>query len=279
MHWFWRAMLSIVAGLSFLAFTVLWFGAPPGRMLVLSGCPIVLVYGLLWWAIGPGKEKQPPEACRWCKTPLQHPAQESCSACGRKVRRDYSLRTIRLARNPSGRLAVAVVVNAALVGILCFVLETYARNFCLWPFSERDACRIFQSVVLYDLLGMGILLAFFERNKARLVGLFLAAVALTTLCGVLPPMANLWATNGQFILPDDAIAVALVLSVFGLPCLWGCAGILDALLPIRIRSVHCPGCGYSLMGLPQQRCPECGRPFTFHELGVTAGDLQPSASR
>jgi hypothetical protein len=31
----------------------------------------------------------------------------------------------------------------------------------------------------------------------------------------------------------------------------------------------CPGCGYILYGLNEQRCPECGRAFTFEEIGVT----------
>jgi basic amino acid/polyamine antiporter, APA family len=30
----------------------------------------------------------------------------------------------------------------------------------------------------------------------------------------------------------------------------------------------CPGCGYNLYGLRDQRCPECGRPFTFEEVGT-----------
>jgi hypothetical protein len=41
----------------------------------------------------------------------------------------------------------------------------------------------------------------------------------------------------------------------------------------RIDPTRCPGCGYSLIGLPSQRCPECGRGFTLDELGVTARDL------
>ena len=30
--------------------------------------------------------------------------------------------------------------------------------------------------------------------------------------------------------------------------------------------VHCPGCGYSLIGLSELRCPECGQRFTIDEL-------------
>ncbi len=32
--------------------------------------------------------------------------------------------------------------------------------------------------------------------------------------------------------------------------------------------VHCPGCGYLLRGLPDGRCPECGRPFKRGQLLV-----------
>jgi hypothetical protein len=32
---------------------------------------------------------------------------------------------------------------------------------------------------------------------------------------------------------------------------------------------RCPGCDYDLFGLTEMRCPECGRPFTFKELGTS----------
>lgn len=36
----------------------------------------------------------------------------------------------------------------------------------------------------------------------------------------------------------------------------------------RLRG-RCPGCGYDIRGLPERRCPECGRPFTPHEVGIS----------
>ncbi len=31
-------------------------------------------------------------------------------------------------------------------------------------------------------------------------------------------------------------------------------------------NVNCPGCGYSMVGLHQSRCPECGNRYTLDEL-------------
>ena len=36
-------------------------------------------------------------------------------------------------------------------------------------------------------------------------------------------------------------------------------------LPEGYHSGHCPQCDYNLYGLPEPRCPECGRPFTPDE--------------
>jgi hypothetical protein len=46
------------------------------------------------------------------------------------------------------------------------------------------------------------------------------------------------------------------------------------LLTLRLHKASrpvglCPGCGYYLYGLRDQRCPECGRPFTFEEVNAS----------
>ena len=41
----------------------------------------------------------------------------------------------------------------------------------------------------------------------------------------------------------------------------------------RIRTTNCFGCGYSLLGLITNNCPECGKPFTLYEQGITTEDL------
>lgn len=49
------------------------------------------------------------------------------------------------------------------------------------------------------------------------------------------------------------------------------------LMTCRLRdsdlpATACPGCRYDLRGCPEMRCPECGRPFMFAELGLSATD-------
>ena len=41
--------------------------------------------------------------------------------------------------------------------------------------------------------------------------------------------------------------------------------LLISRLPEGYHSGHCPQCDYNLYGLPEPRCPECGRPFTPDE--------------
>ncbi len=45
-------------------------------------------------------------------------------------------------------------------------------------------------------------------------------------------------------------------------------------LPDGRHKGHCPQCDYILFGLPEPRCPECGRPFTPDEAGLAP--LPPS---
>ena len=54
--------------------------------------------------------------------------------------------------------------------------------------------------------------------------------------------------------------------------------VLRLLAVGRLSDAHsepgiCPGCGYNLYGLADQRCPECGRAFTFEEIGATPEEM------
>lgn len=55
--------------------------------------------------------------------------------------------------------------------------------------------------------------------------------------------------------------------------------VLRLCFPVKLRTTDCLGCGYSLIGLSRNVCPECGRAFTMHELGITEKDLIAQSPR
>lgn len=55
-------------------------------------------------------------------------------------------------------------------------------------------------------------------------------------------------------------------------------GVLGKTLTCRLEVSDmprgfCPACDYHLYGLSEARCPECGRPFTFEEIGATPEEM------
>jgi hypothetical protein len=77
--------------------------------------------------------------------------------------------------------------------------------------------------------------------------------------------------------PPNLYMVGLYLRVFGVIVLISAlvtsvAGAVVRRLPPRVvvqDGALCPGCAYCLIGNESMVCPECGRPFTFEELGTT----------
>lgn len=75
---------------------------------------------------------------------------------------------------------------------------------------------------------------------------------------------NLILTFGLLWLPCTAISILVYV-------------VLRWVYP-TVTGAFCPGCGYSLIGLHEKTCPECGRPFTVEELHITEADLQAEAA-
>ena len=65
-----------------------------------------------------------------------------------------------------------------------------------------------------------------------------------------------------------------LLVVLGTPLAWGLNRWSSAR---RITGPYCRGCRYHLKGVSDWRCPECGRPFTLKELGVSPSELRADA--
>lgn len=77
----------------------------------------------------------------------------------------------------------------------------------------------------------------------------------------------------------DIIAFAAMIVGAGLALGAALSLALNALHRMAVRYVMqdgtvCPGCQYCLIGNQSMVCPECGRPFTYIELGTTPARLQ-----
>ena len=74
----------------------------------------------------------------------------------------------------------------------------------------------------------------------------------------------------------DTFAIALGFGLTSFIC--GAAMLLLIQLKPQAQKPgpYCPQCGYCLIGSTQRICSECGRPFTFDELGIVPEMLVPA---
>lgn len=101
---------------------------------------------------------------------------------------------------------------------------------------------------------------------------FIAVVALSA-------YQNASGTRLLFVSRDSLDTWLLLPHYFAASC---AAGIVGAWLVCRLRQGRvvlqdgsmCPGCGYSILGSRERVCSECGREFTFQELGWTKAQFE-----
>lgn len=123
---------------------------------------------------------------------------------------------------------------------------------------------------------VGLLLPFFDqrfRKQARYVAAGAAACVLAVLMQVSFRVPSLE------LLPVVAVAYFVRLWLVGLAAAG--LGLLASRACYRLviqDGTLCLGCGYKLIGLTSQVCPECGREFTYQELGTIPERLQAAAS-
>ncbi len=93
------------------------------------------------------------------------------------------------------------------------------------------------------------------------------AVAVATFVSVLYTLLLVLMAYIALSRPSPLALWFLIPFIFLCVLFWG--HLIGLVVTVPNVPGRCPGCGYLLIGLPERRCPECGRPFTFKEVRRT----------
>ncbi|MGQ9650609.1 MAG: hypothetical protein ACUVXJ_10900 [Phycisphaerae bacterium] len=175
---------------------------------------------------------------------------------------------------------LTVILLLAYAAIVVLVLTLWERFTSGWPTSPwitEDYVILLLSLLGPSLLLTGMVFAIRRRHQRRLCLWFPGGLAGLVWFGY-------WLIFGAplYGLPLSlAACLNIVLASTGEAAVltdqsW--LRTLGQLLTCRLAPFYeskgrCPGCDYYLYGLTEQRCPQCGRPFTFGELNATPDEL------
>ncbi len=175
---------------------------------------------------------------------------------------------------------VRAIVNAALAAVAtCVALRFVLVTARLLSTGEEWLAIAVATVVL----GIPSALAY-KRLYSWRIWVFCAVFAIvsaggTVLVGYLAKLT--WSSGGVPLTPyPRSLLVPILLdevivgvaAVVGTLSAWGLSRVVRGRIEIDDR-VLCPSCSYCLVGAENLACPECGRSFTFEQLGVTREDV------
>jgi hypothetical protein len=169
--------------------------------------------------------------------------------------------------------AALLLAYASAILLISFVSEVRSSG---WPTrSEWPELCLF---LIWPVILSGLLILVTARRKQRwqrycVLGSITGLVWFGYFFIEVTALYGLYLSLGACLLICVA-AVGETAAITGRPYL-KTLGLLLLCWPLRSLESrgHCPKCDYYLYGLTEQRCPECGRPFTFKELDVTPAEL------
>jgi hypothetical protein len=185
---------------------------------------------------------------------------------------------IRLSRGSAGRSergwgSVVLIGLVALLLVVLIAVELWGSTYT--GFTEFDLPLIMALIVCPGAIGYQMAAVLRLGRRAYLAITFISA---SVACIWFGP----WVWNGYYgVRLSFASSLLILVGIIGESVVLTRRGWLSTvwrLATCRLRDANlpraaCPKCEYDLQGLTEMRCPECGRPFSFDELGLSSEDL------
>lgn len=182
-----------------------------------------------------------------------------------RIREDVQWRTPQLSR------LVRRFAIFAIAGIISGIAMS-------WINAQYEWWHLNWMLELSILLPVVVALVVYTRRRIRWRrGLLWMSLELAGyVCFLSATIENWWHFFGGYWMEStDLLRMVLTIWLMSL----GAGSAILLLLQLRPHQVksgpYCPECEYCLVGSPRKVCPECGRPFTLEELGVSAAELIP----
>ncbi len=180
-------------------------------------------------------------------------------------------RTLRSAQPAlAARFAVSLALGAALAGLGLIAVWTLCILAGMRPRDEHVAAGLLSGAVLW-LAGLILIWAPVRGSGGLLKPAILsAAIAIAAvLLGIVLESMIRW--GEEMIIAGELLLAGAIVVLVWLRAIHDLRPHQPVVSASGTVNVHCPSCQYSLVGLTELRCPECGRRFTIDELIALQG--------
>jgi hypothetical protein len=177
--------------------------------------------------------------------------------------------------HPALRVTLSIVSALLLLAVAMFAAWAYARTTTRgYAREEHVAVAIIVAAVAW-IGALFFLWAPVRRGRGFAMALFTTlAIAVATIGGMI--LVEETVRRDEEFLMTTVFLLGLALAILAwLPVFMRLSRGRPVVGPDDLVQVNCPGCDYSLIGLRDLRCPECGLEFTIDELIRAQNYAQP----
>jgi hypothetical protein len=165
------------------------------------------------------------------------------------------------------RLAISIVMALMLLALGLAGAWGFAHSTgCRWVLDEHIVTAMVLASICWFVMLMVIWRPMRRGRRFVVPSIATIALAVASLAGMFAIDELLRSRDEDFLMMAVLFMGSAAVILVWLPTMQRLLRGKSVIGPDNLVSVHCPHCGYSLIGLRNLRCPECGTEFTIDEL-------------